>query len=204
LQRDLFINTDTGDAVRSLTDSSIVDLPPFVQENSLSLRIWLLKNFPKAGGGSAEAIPVAGVTLEVAIGLRTGNSSTYYTQQFTWTPSTDLAQPYFAAVLPMNTNAIANLLGSGSSAQAWLEVTKIADGLPETVLQKLITIQAAVIKSGTLVVAPGLTPLSAEAAMAAFVAKSGIQGPIPFIGSNGKVVMLDVDDSGQFRADPVT
>jgi len=204
LQRDLFINTDTGEPVRSLTNGSIAELPPFVQENSLNLRIWLLRNFPVAGGGQAEKIPVAGVTLEVALGLRRGDSATYYTQQFTWTPSLDLGQPYFAAVLPMNTLAIATLLGTNSSAQAWLEVTKIADGFPETVLQKLVTIQAAVIKTGTLVVPPGLTPLSAEAANAAFVPKSGIQGPILFIGSTGKTVMLDVDDSGQFHADPVT
>src|SRR5439155_752495 len=98
--RDFYIDTDRGEVVLGPSDSSIAALPPFVQGDSLDLRIWLLKNFSRLSAYTK--VPVAGLTLQVALGTKVGDSTLYYTQQFTWVPSTDLGQPYFAAVLPMN------------------------------------------------------------------------------------------------------
>ena len=43
-------------------------------------------------------VATAGITLQAALGLKVGNSSTIYTQAFTWTAGGDLADPYFVGV----------------------------------------------------------------------------------------------------------
>jgi hypothetical protein len=176
-RHNLFIDTDRSEVVIGAGDSSIAALPAFVQQDTLNLRIILLTGFSRISNYTR--IPVAGITLEVALGEKIGDDSLYYTQQFTWTPSSDLANPYFEATLPMNTPAIATLLGSGEQAQAWLEVKMIDGGLPRTVLSKRATIQAAVIKDGGLQEPATPTPLSAETAAATY-----LQRIIPCSSSN--------------------
>ena len=118
------------------------------------------------------AIPVSGLTLEMALGRKVGNSSTLFTQQFTFTASDDLADPYFSADLPMNTAAIATLLGSSAQADAWFEVKLLDGGLPRTVLSRLVRVQAAVIKDGGLEEAALPTPISAETCQALFLQRT--------------------------------
>src|SRR5437660_8876548 len=123
----LFIDTDRGLPVIGVVDSSPADLPQFVQQDSLALRVTLLAGFSRVSNYTP--IPVAGITIEAALGLRVGNTSLLYTQQFTWAASDDLADPYYQANLPMNTGGIATLLGSGPQAQAWFEVKMLDGGL---------------------------------------------------------------------------
>ena len=178
----LFLDLDRSEPVVGVSNSSIAQLPAFVQEDSLPLRITLLTGFSRIS--NYIKVPVSGLTLEVALGAKIGNDSVLYTQQFTWTASTDLAQPYFEAVLPMNTNEIDDLLGENPSARAWFEVKVLDGGAPRTVLSKLVTVQAAVIKNGSII-APALpTPLSAEAATAMF-----LQREIPCTSSNPLVLV---------------
>src|SRR5438132_5910488 len=172
----IYIDIDRSVVVLSPTDSSIAPLPPFIQDDTLNLRVWLLTDFSRTAAYTK--IPVAGITLQVAIGTKSGNTTLYYTQQFTWVPSTDLGQPYFAAQLPMNTAGITALLGAGAAAQAWFEVKMIQSALPVSVLSQSITVQAAVIKAGGVPVPAGLTPMSVEAAYAAFLTRN-ITGQIP-------------------------
>ncbi len=158
-----------------------------------------------AGNVSTPArIAVSGVTLQVALGTRVGNETEYYTQQFTWAASADLANPYWYALFPMNTDAITALIGSSSDAFAWFEVKAIIDGLPTTLLSKQVTISAAVIKEGGLIVPPGLTPLAVETANAMFLSRE-ITGPIVLINpTTGGKIQLSVGDDGTFHADPLT
>lgn len=201
-QVDLVINVNSGERVAGLTDTTITDLPRFVQGDTLTFKVFLLKGASRLA--TPERIPVSGITLQMAIGTRTGNSTNYYTQQFAWTASTDLADPYWTANLPMNTAEIGTLLGSGSSAVAWLELKMVQGGLPTTVLSKQITIDAAVIKDGGLVVPPGLTPLSAEAALAMFLQRD-ISGAITLTNpTTGAKLSLYVGDDGAFHADPLS
>src|ERR1051325_1508353 len=139
----LWIDTDRNKAVGGLSDSSLAQLPAFVQGDSLNFRLRFLRGFSRLGDYTP--IPVAGLTAEMALGTRIGDE-TLYTQQFTWTASDDLADPYFYAVLPMNPPAITTLLGDEESALAWFEVKLLDGGLPRTVLSERVRIQASVIK----------------------------------------------------------
>lgn len=195
----LFIDTDRGLPVGGVSDSSVVDLPNFVQEDSLNLRITLLAGFSRVSDYTP--IPVSGITLEVALGRKVGNTSLLYTQQFTWTASDDLADPYFAATLPMNTGAIATLLGSNAQADAYFEVKMLDGGLPRTVLSRLVKVQAAVIKDGGLEEAALPTPISAEACDALFLKRTiPCSAGNPVILQNGSVTMaVYVDTDGIFQ-----
>lgn len=191
--RDLYIDTDREESVASADDQTIATLPKFTQGDSLPLRVWLLVGFDRLG--SSAFIPVEGITLQVALGTKVGNVATIFTQQYTWTASDDLGQPYFEAVLPMATEEIDELLGESGSVKAWFEVKMVESGLPRTILSKEVTIYAAVIKPDTAEVAAGLTPLSAEAANATYLQRD-IVGPIRIFHVNGKGVELFVDEFG--------
>lgn len=197
----LYIDTDRGIAVGGVNDSTAAKLPRFVQGDSLKLRIWLLTGFKRLG--NFDQVPVSGITLQVALGSKSGSGAEYYTQQFTWTPSGDLGQPYFEATLPMNTAEIDGLLGANPTAPAWFQVRKTEGGTPATVLQEQVTIHASVIQDGIAEVPPPLTPLSAEAANAAFV-RVIHTGSFDLMNANGKGVRIYVDDDGAFRTDPIS
>ena len=198
---DLFIDTDRCEPVIGPSDSSVAVLPLFVQGDTIKLRVWLLKGFSQLD--SFDEIPVAGVTLQMAIGTKVGNATIYYTQQFTWTASEDLGQPYFSGTLPMNTAAIDGLLDSDAKATAFLEVKMIVDATPTTVLSKQITVQAAVIKPDTLVVPVPLTPLSAESANATYTKVIHV-GHRYLMNANGYGIDEWVDTDGVLHQDPVT
>ncbi len=200
-QHDLYIDLDRSESVRGPADTSIAQLPPFVQGDSLNLRVWLLKGFSPLTAYTQ--VPVAGITLQVALGTKVGNSTLYYTQQFTWTPSADLGQPYFSAILPMSTAGITTLIGGSASGAAWFEVKMITDATPVTILSKSITIQASVIKEEGLTVPAGQTPLSAEVANAMFVKVVHV-GSFDLMNANGFGVRIYADETGAFRTDPIT
>jgi hypothetical protein len=195
----LYIDTDRSLPVAGVSDSSVVDLPAFVQEDSLNLRITLLAGFSRVSDFTP--IPVSGITLEVALGRKIGNTSTLYTQQFTWTASDDLADPYFEATLPMNTGAIATLLGANAQADAYFEVKMLDGGLPRTVLSRLVKVQAAVIKDGGLEEPALPTPISAETCEALFLQRTiPCSSGNPVILQNGSVTMaVYVDTDGTFK-----
>src|SRR5436309_9181530 len=102
----LYVDTDRRLPVIGVNDSSVAALPLFVQEATLALRVTLLAGFSRVSAYTP--IPVAGITLEAALGLKIGNASLLYSQQFSWAASNDLADPYYEANFPMNTVAIAD------------------------------------------------------------------------------------------------
>jgi len=193
------IDTDRNLPIIGVSDSSIAELPAMVQEDTLALRIALYAGFSRVSDYTP--IPVSGITLEVALGRKVGNASLLYTQQFTWVASDDLADPYFAADLPMNTAAIATLLGSSAQADAYFEVKMLDGGLPRTVLSRLVRIQAAVIKDGGLEEAALPTPISAEACQALFLQRIiPASAGNPLILQNGSITYaLYPDTDGSFQ-----
>lgn len=199
------IDTDRNEAVVSADDSSIAGLPTMTQEDSLNLRIALLSGFSRIS--SYTPIATAGVTLQVALGVKLGNVSTYYTQQFSWTASDDLADPYFEAVMPMNTQAIEDLLDDGATAQAWFEVKMLDGGLPRTVLSKLVRIHAAVIKDGGMSEPAEPTPLSVEAANVIFLKRlilCSVDNPVILENEvTGLKTAVYTDEDGSFHADAI-
>jgi len=193
------IDCDRNLPIVGVSDSSIAELPAMVQEDTLALKIKLFAGFSRVSDYTP--IPVSGLTLEVALGRKVGNTSLLYTQQFTWVASDDLADPYFAADLPMNTAAIATLLGSSAQADAYFEVKMLDGGLPRTVLSRLVRIQAAVIKDGGLEEAALPTPISAETCQALFLQRIiPASAGNPLILQNGSITYAlypDIDGSFQ-------
>lgn len=198
----IYIDVNRSEAVIGPFSNAEAALPPLNQgDTQEEMRIWFLKDW---NGINYTLIPVAGVTVEMAVGKKQGSPASYYTQQFTWTPNSDLLNPYHYASLPMNTAAVTSLLGEKPTAAAWLEVKKIENSLPLTVLQRRVLIHASVIKPTTLVVPPGLTPLAAETANLAYV-RVVHWGPFDLMnketGRGGRIYWGEDDD---LHWDPIT
>jgi hypothetical protein len=189
-QFDIFIDTNRQKPVRSFTDPTIVDLPPLVQGDTPTFRIWNLVQTATFQNSTTPYayLGTAGLSLEVALGTRVGNSSLLYTQQFVWTP--DANAQYFSAQFPLNTAGIDTLLSTNTQASAWFEVKYLSAGMPTTILDQNVQVQAAVIKAGALVVPPGQTALSAEEANAAFLKRK----------ISGAIYLEDIANPGQYTA----
>jgi hypothetical protein len=202
-QFDIFIDTNTQQTVRGFADSTPQPLPALVQGDTPTLRIYLLVRTAAFQGPTPYAyLGTAGISLEVAIGDRIGNTTNLYTQQFTWVADA-LAQG-FVAQLPLNTAAITTLIGANSQGPAWFEVKYLSAGFPTTVLDVAVNVQAAVIKAGALVIPPGATAMTAEEANAAFL-KRAISGVVIWKNdATGKQVAQYVGDDGTMHFDPVT
>jgi hypothetical protein len=197
----LYIDIDRKVAVQGKSNNTFRPVPPFTQGDGEPMVIYLLKNW---SGTTYEYVPVSGITLQVALGSKSGSTTVYYTQQFTWTPSTDLANPYWSATLPMNTNGINALLGSKETATAWLEVKKIESAVALVVLSKKVIVEGTVIKPATLTVPANQTPLSAEAANAAFLGRV-ITGSFDVINpTTGKGFRVSAAEDGTPKEDPIT
>ncbi|HEV2210862.1 MAG TPA: hypothetical protein VG167_18975 [Verrucomicrobiae bacterium] len=205
-QSDIYIDTNAGTVVSGINNSQAAALPPFIQGDTPTFRIWLLSrtaSFPLVSPYSL--VPIAGLQLEAALGDKIGNVTNYYANQFVWAPSTDPNNPnYFIAQFPLNTPALNTLIGSAASAQTTFEVKYLANGFPTTVLSVPAIVQASVIKAGGVpAVPPGLTPLSAEYANATFMTRT-VTGQLFFKNPNtGKIVALYLGDDGSMHEDPV-
>ena len=200
---DIFIDKAARKAVQGIASNTIVDLPPFVQGDTPTFRITILDRSPSYPLGIPYvAIPTAGLTLQVALGTRVGGATTYFAQQFTWVPDPGGA-PNWSAQFALNTAGINTLLGNDTSDQAWFEVKYLSGGLPTTVMDELVTVQAAVIKPGVLVVPPGLTAISAEEVNQAFLRKSN--NGFTLISPDGsKQAFLYLGNDGAFHVDPIS
>jgi hypothetical protein len=203
-QYDIYIDTNVGQVVKGLNDSTVAQLPGFIQGDTPNLRIWLLARAPTFPTNPIYTLlGTSGLTLQVTVGDKRGDLNFWYTQQFTW--STDAASAYFYAALTFNTAAINTLIGSGTGASTWLEVKYLVAGIPTTVLEVAITIQAAVNKPVALAVVPaGQTPLSAETALALFLTRT-ITDQVVWRNSNtGKSFAVYIGDDDQMHVDLVT
>lgn len=202
---DFYCDIDRRVRVNSFTDRGIVTGMHFSQGDTLTFRVRALQPTGQVVGAPFSYVTNIGKTLELAIGTKVGNSSTHYVEQFTWDLNGDETDPYFYADVSFNTTNVSNLIGSGSSATAWLEI-KLIDSLPKTIFIDQVTLDATVIKSDAATVVPGQTALSAEAARALYLTHSipcSSDDPVWFVNKNtGKQGALYVDDDGSTHFDP--
>lgn len=204
---DIYVDCDLNRVVTSPTDSSPKQLPKFFQGATIKLRIWLLKGFKKLS--AYEQIPTAGITLEVGVGpdpvVADEDPRDYLTQQFTWDPSDDEAQPYFEGTLSFATAAINELLGSSNKATATFEIVRTEEGYPNPVLQQQITVYAGVIQENGLTEPLEATPMSVEVANATYIPFAGFQGTLRLISPDGtKAIDIYCGDDGALHTDSVT
>jgi len=197
---DLFVDTVRGEFVGGRDNSSIVNMPLLVSGDTLLLRIRLLAqtaNWPNSSP-PYDFIPTSGLTIAVYLGIL--GEDNYLTQQVTWTPSVDPADPYFEALLPLNTSEIYDELGSSAQVTALLQIQKIAGGIPATVLLKEVRLRQGIANPDLPVVPAGLTPLSAEAANISFLGRLILcsrSNPVVFQNeTTGKATAVYTDDDG--------
>lgn len=200
---DIYIDVVNGLTVQSSVNSASKPLPPLIQGDTQTWRVRLLRPTGAQIGSPFSVIDTSG-DLQIAIGTRVGNSSTYYTQQFTWAKGGTPADPYWEAQMPLNTAAITTLLGTSMTATAYLEVKLFEGGLPTTVFDSAVTLYAAVIKdAGVPTVPPGLTACSVEYANATFLQRR-MRGAIIIESEDGlRAAALWVGNDGQTHFDPL-
>jgi len=194
-QVDLKLDFFSGNPVVSLDDLSIAGLPRFVQGDALDLRIWIVQR----SGGVATYLPTTDVTLFAALGDLLPAVPTYLTQQATWAANADLANPYFEALLPMNTPAINAALVGKRSITVDFGVNFYVSGSPTSALLKRVPIYKALITAGSTEVPAGQTPLSVEVANGLYLTHS-VLGPVILRNAAGQAVSLSVGDDGEFAA----
>lgn len=185
----LYVDTFTGRLCTSPNSNQSPGTPVFFQGDVKAMQIHLLEPAPTLGTGNYTYPDISNMTLLMAIGSAptgTVGGPTPIITQFTWTKvGTGGTTPYFTAEVGFNTAGVATLIGTASSATAYMEVQVSEGTAVQTYLQIPITINAELIESGTLAVASVLTPISREEAVAMFV---------QYLAPNGSTITLPSPD----------
>ena len=154
--QDIYIDVARGAFVSGLDSATLISPPLLVRGTTPTLHVYLLAQTAgwPVSNPPYSFIPVAGLTLEMAVGQL--GAGAYLANQFTWTASTDLADPYFTSTLSLNTTAIAAALGVSRQITAVMQVDSmtLAGMVPTTVLLANVTIQNAIIVPGATLAAP--------------------------------------------------
>lgn len=202
---DLYVDTFASkrqSLVTGAANPAVYTVPELVQGDTISIRVYLLERNPTYPISNPFNIILNGdLSLKLAITAPAGGSSTVYTNQYTW--AKDANNQYFYADLPLNTAAIGTLLGSGSSATAYLEIEYTQNAYPTTVALIPITILADGIKAGGTVVPAGETALTVEVAQNTFLKQTNtgfvLQNP-----NTGLKAFVYLADDGTLKCDPIT
>lgn len=207
----LFINTSNNSLVAGQASSQVIDpasLPLFFGD-TLSLKIYLLQlplgyNANDPANSRLETVPLAG--LQLYFYIDDGKvSGTVYTQQIAF--DVDPTGTFFTGTLALNTGPLQTLLGTATSARAWIKVGYIQNAVQTTVLSKEVTIWVG-LPVNALVIPPGSNPLSVEIADATFWSQQPVAGrPLYLESPNGKIIALMVvdnaDGTAELRASPM-
>jgi hypothetical protein len=201
---EVYIDIDQSRVVGGVRSNDPVNLPRFVQGDTLPLRIHLLQNFDRATG--YDEISTDGLTLQVALraGRFAGSASfgDIVAAQYTWTPNEDA---YFEASLSLATAGVNALLTSAKTFAATFVVQKMDDVSPATVLQQEVTVYKNLIDSESTLPVPTPTYLTAEAALAMFVRLiDEDRAQYRLNATSGVRTKVWTDTDGTYRGDPVT
>lgn len=194
----LFIDTTNDSLVAGLTSTQVFDAGslPFFYGDSPTINIYLLTRVYTAGQSGYTFAAPNNTGLSVQLFLDDGLvGGTIYTFQTVFVP--DVNNSFVTATLPLNTPALATLLGSNTNASCWMKIGYLKNGVPTTVLSQRVNIGVG-LPNVVPVVPAGQTAISAETASATFVNKTPVNGePIYFASPAGKIfalVAVDQDD----------
>ena len=152
MAQDIFIDVARGAFVAGLDSTTLVSIPPLVRGTTPTLHVYLLSQ--TAGWPTSNPpyafIPVTGQTIQMAVGLF--GQTSYLANQFTWTASTDPADPYFEGTLPLTMAGLATALGSSRQLTAVMQVDSVpvSTMVPTNVLLANVTIHNRIIFPGTI------------------------------------------------------
>ena len=206
----LYVDTTANQLLAGLNAPSAIDPTtlPFMLGDTLNLQVYLLN---KTGStlqsyNPYTIIPNAGLALVVY--LDNGQADgTIYAQQISFT--NDPGLQFFSGSLSLG--GLTALLGATTNATCWLHIGYMQNGVMTTVLAVQVSIGVGVYgvtNNALAVVAPGLTPLSEQAAVQQFVQVAGPAGQGFILQSPaGKKILLRVidnpDGSAEFQASPI-
>ena len=219
MQLAIYIDTSSNRLLAGLNLSTAIvptSLPLFVGD-TLSLQVYLMIPLPTFTASVENYAIISTAGLSLLAYLTNGQDSSsidyeQYTQQVVWT--SDPTGQYFYANLALNTPALVTLIGDNENATANLVIGYLQNGVPRTVLNVPINLQAGV-PTSNLVVPAGLTPLSVEAAVGMFVPIAGVPANAPLNTGQGffqttplgKKGYIHLDDDGAggiiWKCDPV-
>lgn len=199
---DLYVDVVGGLLVSNPYGPAPFTMPILKQNDTVPFRVYLLQrttNYPYSVQSSPafELINNASLSLKMAIGVKSGTGDgDLVASQFNW--AKDPLNQYFYADLALNTQELADAMGDSASITRVLELEVTRNGLPNTVYQGPVQIDADVIKNTTITPQPGLTPLSAEEAAQTYVRQFGLPGQtITLVSPNGQWArIIGIGDDG--------
>lgn len=202
---ELRVDLASGAPVITLADLALGSVPQFVEGVNIDFKVWAVQKI----GGLASYVPTTGITVSMYLGKLTTNPPQYYTQQVTWTASSDPSDPYFAATLPMNVAfGFSPSVSQGRFITADFGVFFFSGGNPIGALQRSVRVFKSLYSTSSLVVPIGQTALSVEVANSLYLQRNipcSSQNPVVFQNTNtGKLGKLYVDDDGTTHFDPIT
>lgn len=194
----LFLDYRNKQFVFSENDPTPYTMPPFTEEDILSVEFTLLKRV-NIVGQIFQKVPLSGYSLTLSI----GDATTVYAQASSFTATADgfALQGYF----DLSTSGITAL---AEGATAYFE-TKLTTGNTVEKARTTVTVQKGVATSGALTPVAGDTALGRLEANRVYVPKVGAVGDSIILKSAGGVsLMLRAVDDGSggayFEASPIT
>ena len=198
----LYFNITSQSFIASVDQPSPINTPTWYADDTKHLLIQFVQS---ESAGAVSVVPGTGITLTVAIGAP-GSSPTVDTSA---TAGAADATDTFTVDLPMNVAGVQTALGSSTSVQRTIEFRTVdGSGASQRYSAKINIAQRLI--TGTLVdVAPPLTALSGQEAIATLIPRNGAQSGY----ENTGFTMCDADDvtkvyiinirGGVLRAEPL-
>ena len=196
----LFVDATDGQLLASQSGAQYANplALPLYYGDTVQLQVWFYQRLP--GSTVQTAFPfsiIPASALNPLVMLYDGTvagAGAPYAQAVDW--AADPTGQYVTGTLNLSTPALQALLGSKTSAPAWLGIGYIQAGETTTALRQQVNIGVGIL-TGALVPPAGLTPLSKEAAQQMFFPIAPVAGqPIYLATKNGKVVAISAVDDG--------
>jgi len=209
---DLYIDTqgpkDQNLVISSINKGAYV-LPNFTQNDIVAVRVFPLIRKTSYPHNPFSAVLISDYSLKFMIGSKSGTGTgTPLVTQFTW--SKDLGDNFFYANVEFNTSELADAIGNSAQLTGRyleIELTKTG-GVPWTILQRTVTIDADVIKNATTSATSGLTSTSAQEVDAGYLRRDGTDDTADYkiwrSPDGTRRVMQYLGNDGVMKFDPIT
>lgn len=196
----LDISTPQGGLFKSLTDRTVLALGPFYQGAALNFRVFPVVPTGATLGALFAKVPLAGLSFEMVVGIRTGTNQ-IYAAQYVWTAQNandaEGKSGYWYATLDLNTTEL-NAAITGETLTCYLEFRlKRGAGSFGPVCQQQISVVAAVKDPSGAASIPTPAPsyLTRDECLALFVAWNNAIIPA----NAGRTLVLSSPDATKTR-----
>ena len=195
----LYIDTTDGVLLAGQVGPQLINplTLPFFYGDTLTVNIWLYQRLAAASGQTPFPFSLlfnAGLAIQLAIynGTVAGLLAPY-AACVNFVP--DPTNSYVTGQLSLNTAALEALIGTGTSANAFLCIGYFLNGFTTTVFKGQVNVGVGIV-NGPIAIPPQLTPLSEQAAALQFLSIQPVPGqPYYLASASGRVIAITaVDD----------